>query len=107
MILSLDLMETQESLIDILRRSLPVLQTLWPNVEIEEVNGSDHFYTDGASVGSSFKLVFHRVITNNTIRYITTVYVFPDEKWYSTIKILEVTETIKAWVNIVKESSNV
>ena len=107
MILSLDSMETQESLIDILRSSLPLLQNLWRNVVLEEVNGSDHFYTDGASVGSSFKLVFYRSISNDIIRYITTVYIFPDEKWYSTIKILEVTEAIKAWVKAVKESSKV
>lgn len=92
MLLSLDSMETS------LRKAFPLLQQLYPNVEMEEVIGADHFYTDGLSVGSCFKLIFSRVISKDITRHITTVYMFPSCKWFTTIKSDDITSIVRQWL---------
>ena len=69
----------EKTISDELKVKFAKLQELWPWCEMEEVSGTDMYYTDGAAQDAAFKITFKQ----RSI-YITTVFIMKNGDWFST-----------------------
>lgn len=78
-----------------LRIHFPMLKSAYHDVVLAEVSSLDHYYTDGSSVGASFKLTF-----NNG----PNVYIFSDGQYLGGSKLLR--PIMDKWIGDVKALLN-
>lgn len=84
---------------DELKCKFDKLKAVWDDCTIEEISGTDKYYTDGAAAEAEFKIVFKQRSV-----YITSVFVMKNGDWFTSDykSHIPVKTVVNNWINRVR-----